>query len=205
MSSAYLRLFRHLPPIHTPLSSLKSLNISVYRLNNKGDKIQPCLYKLFESKQISTNLKLRMINCYIYSILLYGCETWTLSKGLSDKLEACEMFFLRRMGKISWKQKTSNDQVLEKFNTRRQLLEIIKNRIMSFFGHIKRHNSIIKDILEGKVEGKRGRGRPRAAWPDNIRTWADCSLAESTRRARDRVLWRFTARQPLRRKDGTSN
>ena len=133
----------------------------------------------------------------------YCCETWTLSKGLSDKLEACEMFFLRRMGKISWKQKTSNDQVLEKFNTRRQLLEIIKNRKMSFFGHIKRHNSIIKDILEGKVEGKRGRGRPRATWTDNIRTWADCSLAECTRQARDRGLWRLTSRQPFHRKDGT--
>ena len=75
------------------------------------------MYKLFESKQISMKLKLRMINCYVYSILLYGCETWTLTKVLCDKLEACEMFFLRRIGKISWKQKISNAQVLEKFST----------------------------------------------------------------------------------------
>ena len=161
------------------------------------------MYKLFESKQISTKLKLRMINCYVYSILLYGCETWTLTKTLCDKLEACEMFLLRRMGKISWKQKVSNAQVLEKFSTKRQLLDIIKRRKMCFFGHIKRHDSIIKDILEGKVEGKRGRGRPRAAWPDNIRAWADCSLAECTRLVRDRGLWSFTSRQPFHRKDGT--
>ena len=162
------------------------------------------MYKLFESKQLSTKLKLRLINCYVHSILLYGCETWTLTKVLCDKIEACEMFFLRRMGKISWKQKMTNAQVLEKFNTKRQLLDMIKCRKMSFFGHVKRHNTIIKEILEGRMEGRRGRGRPRAAWPDNIRTWADCNLAECTRRARDRGLWRFTSRQPFRRKDGTS-
>merc|ERR1711911_198203 len=98
---------------------------------------------------------------------------------------------------MSWKQKMSNAQVLEKFNTKRQLLDIVKRRKMCYFGHIKRHDSIIKDILEGKVEGRRGRGRPRAAWPDNIRSWADCSLAECTRRARDRGLWRCTSRQPF--------
>ena len=114
------------------------------------------------------------------------------------------MYFLRRMGKISWKQKITNEQVLKKFSTKRQLLDTIKSRKMSFFGHVKRHDSLIKEILEGKVEGRRGRGRPRAAWPDNIRTWADCSLAECTRRAKDRGLWRFTSRQPFRRKDGTS-
>ena len=65
----------------------------------------------------------------------------------------------------------SNAQVLEKFGTKRQLLDIIKRRKMCFFGHIKRHDSIIKDILESKVEGRRGRGRPRAAWPGLTVAW----------------------------------
>ena len=118
------------------------------------------MYKLFESKQLSTPLKLRMLNCYIYSILTYGCETWTLTKVLRDKLEASEMWFLRRIGKISWKQKITNEQVLQQFGTKRQLLDAIKNRKMCFFGHVKRRNNILKDILEGKMEGKRGRGLP---------------------------------------------
>ena len=195
-----LDIFKYLGQLITPDGkNEKEIRARIAMAKGRFEK----MHKLFESKQLSTKLKLRMINCYIYSILLYGCETWTLTKVLCDKIEACEMFFLRRMGKISWKQKITNEQVLEKFQTKRQLLDIIKTRKMCFFGHIKRHDTIIKEILEGKVEGRRGRGRPRAAWPDNIRTWADCSLAECTRRARDRVLWRFTARQPLRRKDGT--
>ena len=196
-----LDLFKYLGQLITPDGkNEKEIRARIAMAKGRFEK----MYKLFESKQLSTKLKLRLINCYVYSILLYGCETWTLTKVLCDKIEACEMFFLRRMGKISWKQKMTNAQVLEKFNTKRQLLDMIKCRKMSFFGHVKRHNTIIKEILEGRMEGRRGRGRPRAAWPVNIRTWADCNLAECTRRARDRGLWRFTSRQPFRRKDGTS-
>ena len=196
-----LDTFKYLGQLITPdAKNEKEIRARIAMAKGRFEK----MYKLFESKQLSLKLKLRMINCYIYSILLYGCETWTLTKVLCDRLEACEMYFLRRMGKISWQQKVTNEQVLKKFGTKRKLLDTIKSRKMSFFGHIKRHNTIIKDILEGKVEGRRGRGRPRAAWPDNIRTWADCSLAECTRRARDRGLWRCTSRQPFHRKDGTS-
>ena len=193
-------IFKYLGQLITPdAKNEKEVRARIAMAKGRFEKMS----KLFESKQLSTKLKLRMINCYIYSILLYGCETWTLTKVLCDKLEACEMFFLRRMGKISWKQKVTNDQVLEKFNTKRQLIDTIKFRKMCFFGHVKRHDTIIKEILEGKVEGRRGRGRPRAVWTDNIRSWADCSLAECTRKARDRGLWRFTSRQPLHRRDGT--
>ena len=59
--------------------------------------------KLFTSKQLTTALRLRMLECYVFSVLTYGCETWTLSKPLIDRLEACEMWFLRKMGRISYK------------------------------------------------------------------------------------------------------
>ena len=158
--------------------------------------------KLFTSKQLSIDLRLRMLNCYIYSVLLYGCETWTINKTMQNKLEACEMWFLRRMGKISWTQKLTNEKVLSMLNTKRQLLYNIKRRKMCFFGHIKRHNTLVKQVLEGKIEGKRGRGRPRLAWTDNIRQWAGCDMAECTRLARDRKQWQRISRLPLKR-DGT--
>ena len=153
--------------------------------------------KLFTSKQLSINLRLRMLTCYIYSVLLYGCETWTINKNMQNKLEACEMWFLRRIGKISWTQKLTNVQILRMLNTKRQLLYNIKKRKMSFFGHIKRHDSILKQSLEGKLEGKRGKGRPRLAWVDNIKKWAGCDMAECTRLTRDRERWQCISRLPL--------
>ena len=68
---------------------------------------------------------------------------------------------------------------------------------MSFFGHVKRHNSIIKQIVEGKTKGKRGRVGPRATWADNINQWTNCSMKDCTKMAKDRGLWRTVSQQPL--------
>ena len=137
-----------------------------------------------------------------YFLLLYGCETWTLTKPLMEKIEACEMWFLRKMGNISYKQKITNDEVLRRLGTQRTLLKSIKTRKLSFFGHTKRHNNIMKDILEGKLEGRRPQGRPRAQWCDNIKQWTGRSLAECSRLAEKRDEWRRVSSQPLGR-EGT--
>ena len=70
---------------------------------------------------------------------------------------------------------------------------------MSFFGHVKSHGTILKQIIEGKMNGKRGRGRTRASWADNIKQWSNCSMTECTNMAKDRVLWHTISRQPLSR------
>ena len=109
---------------------------------------------------------------------------------------------VRRLGKISWKQRLTNEVVLAKLNTQRSLMQTIKSRKMKFFGHTKRHDSIMKTILEGKAEGTRPQGRPRAQWCDNIKQWTGRSLADCTRMTEDRDLWRRASSQPLGR-DGT--
>ena len=93
-------------------------------------------------------------------------------------------------------QKT-NEFVLKKLKTKRQLLATVKQRQLQYFGHIKRHPSIKKDILEGKVEGKRARGRQRTMWTDNIKTSSKLTLAECTKKCQDREGWRVVARRPL--------
>ena len=160
------------------------------------------MYRLLTSRKISMKLRHRLLVCYVFSVILYGCETWTLTKALMDKIEACEMWFLRRMGKISWKQKMKNEDVLKNLETEKTLLNTIKERKLKFFGHIKRHDSIMKNILEGKMEGRRPRGRPRAQWCDNIKEWSGHSLAECTRMANQREVWRQISSQPWTQ-DGT--
>ena len=162
------------------------------------------MYKVLTSRKISMKLRHRLLVCYVFSVILYGCETWTLTKPLMDKIEACEMWFLRRMGKISWKQKVRNEDVLKKLNVNKSLLSTIKTRKLKFFGHTKRHDTIMKDLLEGKMEGSRPRGRPRAQWCDNIKEWTGHSLTECTRLAENREMWRRISRQPCIQ-EGTIN
>ena len=93
------------------------------------------MYQVLISKKISMKPRHRLLVCYVFSVILYGCETWTLTKSLKEKIEACEMWFLRRMGKVSWKEKMRNEDVLKKICVERSLLYTIKKRKMKFFGH----------------------------------------------------------------------
>ena len=124
---------------------------------------------ILTTKHISFELRLRLTKCYVYSVLLYGSETWTLNRNLEKKIEAFEMWIFRRMGKISWTEKKTNKEVCAMLNIQPTLLKTIQSRKLKYFGHIKRHHTICKEILEGKIEGKRARGRQRRTWLDDIK------------------------------------
>ena len=86
------------------------------------------------NSHISIQTRKRTLECYIEPILLYGCEAWTISKQAQKKLEAVEMWFLRRMMKISWMAKKSNDTVLKEAHTSRALVNKIRTGQTTFFG-----------------------------------------------------------------------
>ena len=90
------------------------------------------------NSHISIHTRKRTLECYIEPILMYGCEAWTISKQALKKLEAVEMWFLRRMMKISWMAKKSNDTVLKEAHTSRALVNKIRTRQTTFFGHVMR-------------------------------------------------------------------
>ena len=117
------------------------------------------LKNILTTQQIQPATKIRVLKCYVHSALLYGSETWTLSKKLERRIEAFEMWTYRRMGKISWKEKKSNIEVCRMLEVKQSLLKEIKTRKLKFFGHVKRHESLCKQTLEGKINGKRPRGR----------------------------------------------
>ena len=77
--------------------------------------------KILTSRNISGKLSSRIAKCYIWSTVLYGAETWTRTKVTSDKLEAFEMWLYRRMLRISWKKRKTNEEVLNEMKTKRSL------------------------------------------------------------------------------------
>ncbi|KAG1656182.1 Transmembrane and TPR repeat-containing protein 4 [Nymphon striatum] len=143
---------------------------------------------IFVSRKINIKLKLRLVKCYIWSILLYGVETWTISKKMEERLEAYEMWIYRRIGKVSWTERRTNEYVLRMLGIKKQLLNIVKERKLKYYGHIKRHQTVQRITLEGKVEGKRSRGKQRLKWEDNIKGWTKRSMEECGRLAKDRYL-----------------
>ncbi|KAG1714941.1 Pre-mRNA-splicing factor CWC22 [Nymphon striatum] len=166
------------------VEKLVLFTLEVLRMKNN-------MKNIFVSRKINMKLKLRMIKCYIWSVLLYGVETWTINKRMEKRLKAHEMWLYRRMGGVSWTEKKSNKEVLGMLGVERQLLNIVKKRKLKYFGHIKRHETIERNTLEGKVEGKRARGRQRLKWEDNIKGWTKSSMKECSRSAKEREDWRF--------------
>ena len=120
--------------------------------------------KILTSRSLKIPTKLKMLKCYVFSIFTYGAEAWTLTKVLENKIEAFEMWCLRRISKISWKDKVSNEDVLIKLNTERQLLRDIQRRKCRYYGHIKRKGNILTTAVEGRLQGKRPKGRTRNNW-----------------------------------------
>ena len=142
------------------------------------------------SSNLSINTRKRILKCYISSILLYGSECWTLTPKNCARLQATEMWFYRRMLKISWTEKVTNEEVLERMSARRELLYNIHNRQMSFLGHIIRKEGLERDILTRKMNGKRGPGRPRIKFMDSISQRLGVPVPQIFHRAADRDAWK---------------
>ena len=154
------------------------------------------LSTILTSKQLSIPLKIRVLTCYVFSVFGYGAEAWTLTKAMEEKIDAFEMWCLRKMGGISYKDRVTNEDVLKRLKTERNLLRTIKQRKLRYFGHIERQNGFLKQTLEGRLAGRRPIGRPRTTWLDNIQAWTGRLKADCTQSCKDRGLWSVVSSRP---------
>ena len=122
---------------------------------------------------------------------MYGCETWTIGEAERKRIEAFEMWFYRRMMNIKWMDKITNEEVLGRIGERRTLWKSLKKRRRQMMGHTLRHGGLLRDILEGEVGKKRGRGRPRLKYFDQIFGDMGCETFRQVKElARLRAEWR---------------
>ena len=155
---------------------------------------------IWKSQAICRSLKLRIARATAFAVATYGCESWAYSKKVTKKIEAFDMWTYRRLLRLSWRQHNTNAWILEQLRTKPMLVKQMRKRKMKHFGHIIRHNSLEKTIIQGITTGKIGRGRPSRTWGKNIEEWARANIGEATRMAERRDLWctviDVTAAQP---------
>src|SRR6218665_2305375 len=97
----------------------------------------------------------------IRSVVLYGSKTWTMRKEDINRLEAFEMWIWRRMERISWMERRTNDEIHQMVDEKRSLIRVTRSRQRNWLGHILRGDSLLRTIIEGRMEGKKKRGRLR--------------------------------------------
>ena len=105
------------------------------------------------------------------------------------KFKTFEMWCYRKLLRVSWTEKRTNKWILEKIGSELIFLKNFAERKMKLFGHIVRRGGLERQIIEGKMEGKRGRGRPQTSWLTDIKQWTGGSIAESLRQAENRTGW----------------
>src|SRR6267154_1695979 len=114
-------------------------------------------------RSIRFKTKMKLLNCFLFSILNYGCESWTWNKAMRKKVNAFEMWCYRRILKISWKDRVRNKEILRRLQTTYHFVEDMMKRKMKYAGHVLRDSSGLTQlqILEGYVKGKRKVCAPR--------------------------------------------
>src|SRR5215471_15124186 len=141
---------------------------------------------------LDLELRKKLVKCYIWSIALYGAETWTLRAVDQKQLESFEMCCWRRMEKISWTDHVRNEEALLRVKEQRNILHEIRKRKANWIGHILRRNCLLQQVIEGKIQGQieviRKRGRRRKKLLDDLKDRRGyCQLQEE---ALDRTTWR---------------
>ena len=111
------------------------------------------MLKSITARHISMKTIKRMIKSHVWSTLLYGCETWTIKTRNMTKLQSFEMWAYRKIMKISWREKKTNEEVLTLADDQPYTIPTIKKRKITYLGHMIRRNNIHRLLLEGPLTG----------------------------------------------------
>jgi len=154
---------------------------------NRGQAIDASLQKIWKSHSIPISTKIRPMKALVWPVATYGCESWNVRKNEETRLDAFEMNGLRRILRVAWTAKKTNEWVLNKAGVKRDLLDTVKARKLAYYGHTmrKQGSCLEKEIMQGTMPGARRRGRPHTAWMDNIKTWTGLPVEESIRMTED--------------------
>ncbi|CAH2226459.1 jg4165 [Pararge aegeria aegeria] len=151
------------------------------------------LKKIWKNRNITKATKIRLVQTLVFPIFLYAAETWTLRLVEKKKIDALEIWCWRRMLGVSWTEFRTNISILQEIGIKKRLSALVQSRILKFFGHVSRResDSIGRLVVQGKVEGTRGRGRSPMRWTDQIKSAVGGPLHECTRLSASREKWRM--------------
>ena len=122
--------------------------------------------------------KVHLFKAMVFPVVMYGCESWTIQKAECWRIDAFELWYWRRLLRVSWTARGSTQFILKEISPEYWLEELMLKLKLQYFGHLmQRTGSLEKTLMLGKIEGGRRRGWQGIRWLDGITDLMDLSLS----------------------------
>ena len=150
------------------------------------------LDSILKSRDIVLSTKVHLVKVMVFPVVVYGCESWTIKKAESRRIDAFELWCWRRLLRVlHWTARRSNQSILKEISLEYSLEGLMLKLKLQYFGHLMgRADSFEKMLMLEKIEGRRRRRRQRMKWLDGIINSMNMSLSNLQVMVKDREAWR---------------